>query len=59
MSATVVSSKHLADSLHQYYLVSDRMFRPDPLVEMPIFSEAHGDSDSFSMHQAGMRPTET
>ena len=59
MSATIVSLKYLADSLHQYYLVSNHMFRLDFLVEMLIFSEAYRDLDSFLMYQASIRPTKT
>ena len=59
MSATVVSLKHLVDSPHRYCLVSDRMFRPDLLAEMLVFSEAHRDSHSFLRNQADMRPTGT
>ena len=59
MLATIAFLKHLADSPHQYYLVCDRMFRPDLSAEMLIFSEANRDLHSLSMSQVDMLPTGT
>ena len=59
MLATVVFSKHLADSPHQYCLVSDRTFRPDLSAEMLIFFGANRDLHSLSKSQVDMLPTGT